>query len=350
MKKIWGFSILILLIIGVISMLLYNKSRIAEKMKKETQLSAYPVTVMKVSRQELPFEISFIGTIYGAKEVNVVSETQGRIVAINYEVGDQVSAGSVLAKVDDEIKLAGFRNAAASYEKATKDYERNQKLYKEKTISDAALDASKLAYEAAGSQYTITKRQLEDTKITAPFGGLITSRSVEIGTVATNGTPIMSIIDISILKIKVNVAEKDVFKLKDGDEVKVLTDIYPDYFFAGKIKNIGSKADEAHTYPVEINLPNSKTHPLKSGMFAKVVFTGIKHDNAIVIPREALTGSTKDPQVFVVDQDVVKLRKVAIGASYEKNIEIISGLTVGEEIVVNGQLNLQDNARITIVK
>ena len=126
----------------------------------------------------------------------------------------------------------------------------------------------------------------------------------------------------------------------------VITDVYPGVVLNGKISSISSKADEAHTYPVEIILANSKNPPLKSGMFGRISFISIKNNELLVMPREALIGSIKDAKVFVVEGSIAKMKNVLIGNSFENWLEIKGGINAGEKIVVNGQNNLQNNDQI----
>ncbi|MEN9828182.1 MAG: hypothetical protein RJA11_798, partial [Bacteroidota bacterium] len=154
---------------------------------------------------------------------------------------------------------------------------------------------------------------------------------------------------ISTLKVKVNVSEKDAFALKNGDKVIIRTDVYTGIEFPGTVSAIAPKADEAHTYPVEIRMSNSKQYPLKAGMFGRVSFTSIKKADALIIPRSALIGSIKNPKVFVVTDGKAELRDVQAGADAGTKLEIISGLQAGETIVTNGQNNLRPGSKVTII-
>jgi RND family efflux transporter MFP subunit len=138
--------------------------------------------------------------------------------------------------------------------------------------------------------------------------------------------------------------------MKSGDRVEIKTDVYPKVTFIGTIKNINSKSDEAHTYPVEIELKNNRQNPLKAGMFVNCLFNSLKSSESMVIPRIALVGSIKSPQVFVVENDTAKLRNIVIGAVYSDIIQVLDGLSPGENVVTSGQLNLQENSSVKIVK
>ena len=146
----------------------------------------------------------------------VISETIGKVTAVKADVGDHVNAGSVLVVVDDELKLAGFKAAEVNYEKAKKDLERYEALNKSKAVTDNEIEAARLGCKGAEAQYLVARRQYNDTRISSPIAGIVTSRLVDRGSMVQPGMPIANVVDISKLKVAVNVAEKDVFKLKPG--------------------------------------------------------------------------------------------------------------------------------------
>ncbi len=347
-KVIVGFT-LVLAIIG--SILFMNKKKLAANTAGGINAANY-VTVAKVVRNNLSAVLNLTGTITANNDVNIMSETSGKVTAVYVKVGDYKSAGSVLFQVDDELKQAAFMSAQANYEKAKKDYQRFQDLYKQKSATDAQLDAAKLGAAVAESQYIVAKRQLEDTKIKTPISGYITSRNVDLGSMvqaAPQATLVADVVDISRLKVKLNIAESDAFILKTGDEVSVTTDVYPGIIFKGRIESISAKADDAHTYPVEITIANQSAHQLRAGMFARVEFTSMKNRDVMLIPREAIVGSVKAPQVYVVENGMAKLRNITVGSEAGTSIQVVNGLNDGETIVINGQNNLVDNSKVQIL-
>jgi len=342
----------IALVIGVVALLLYNKS----KMQAQSQVEyteKYYVSVAKAERKNPVEEISLVGTVTANNDVNIISETSGRITNVYANVGDYKQAGSVIVQVDDELKKAAYNSALANYEKAKKDFERMQSLLETKSASDAQFDGAKLAYTNAENQYILAKRQLNDTKITTPISGYVTFRPVDVGSYLASGpnaTMVANVVDISKLKVRVNVAEKNAFRLKSGDLVEVTTDVYPGVKYFGKIVSISSKGDDAHTYPVEISVPNKTDKPLKAGMFARIYFSSLLKSPVISIPREAIVGSTRSPQVFVVEKGIAKLRDISVGEQFGTFIEILNGLNEGEQVVTSGQNIIQNNFKVEIVK
>lgn len=336
---------------GMIAILLNNKARSDEKARRSQEIEkAIPITVAEVQKGALKQELTLVGTIVANNDVVIVSETDGRVTAVYAKVGDYKPAGSALVQVDDELKLAAFKSAEVAYEKAKKDYERYQSLVKEGAISDSQLEQARQAYQAAEAQYIVARRQYQDATIKTPISGVVTARNVDVGAYLGKGAIVANVVDISRLKVKVNVAEQDVFLLKQGDEVEVTTDVYPGVAFKGRIESVSVKGDEAHTYPVEISLPNSKEYPLKAGMFGRVTFATLGKREALLIPREALVGSVKNPEVFVADGEVARLRRIVVGREAGLWLEVRDGLKEGEKVVVSGQNNLKDGYAVQIVQ
>jgi RND family efflux transporter MFP subunit len=348
MKKRKVVIISFLFVAAIVAALLYNRSRIQAK-SRSAMLTLVPVSVVNATRQQLAENLSLVGTISANNDVAIVSETSGRVVAVHARVGDYKKAGSVLIQIDDELKVAAFTTAEANYQRAKKDMERYQSLEEENAVSKWQKESAWQSFKVAEAQYIIARRQLKDTKITTPISGIVTSRPVDVGTTLQNNTVVANVVDVSRLKVKLNVAERDAFKLKVGDAVEVTTDVYPGVKFPAKISTLGAKADEAHTYPVEIVLNNSKEHPLKAGMFGKVMFISIAQVAVVTIPRQALVGSLKNPQVYILEGQIARLRTVVVAGETGTDLGIVSGLKHGDVVVVNGQNNLKDSMSVEVI-
>jgi len=336
----------------IVAILIMNKNKMSSYTAGGIK-DMYYVTVEKAAKKHLSESLNLVGTVYANNDVNIVSETSGKVTAVFAKVGDFKSAGSVLFQVDDELRKAALMSAEANYEKAKKDYERTQALFNQKSATDAQLDNARLASTAAEAQYIVAKRQMADTKIKTPISGFVTARYIDLGSMvqgAPQATLVANVVDISRVKIKLNVAEADAFILKTGDQVAVTSDVYPEVTFTGKIESIGAKGDDAHTFPIEISIANADKHQLKAGMFARVSFTSIKPRETIAIPRAALVGSVKTPQVYVVENGIAKLRTITVGKEAGLDIQVLDGLTEGEVVVVSGQNNIVDNTKVEILK
>ena len=352
MKNWKAITSVIVVLAVILAVLFMNKRKMAVSTANAIK-DVYSVSVEKASKKVISESLSLVGTVSANNDVNIVSEAAGKITGVFVKVGDYKHAGSILFQVDDELKKAAFMSAEANYIKAKKDYERIQSLFSQKASTDSQLDAERLGAAVAEAQYITAKRQLNDTQIKTPISGYVTSRNIDLGSMVqgpSSGTLVANIVDISRVKVKLNVSEKDAFVLKTGDRVSVTTDVYSGVTFKGRIESIGAKGDDAHTYPIEITITNEQNHPLKAGMFARVEFTTLNNRNVIVIPRNALVGSIRNPQVFVVENGATKLRNLTVGNESGTSVEVLQGLMEGEDVVVSGQNNIEDNTKVTVLR
>ncbi len=347
MKKAKIAIILLIILGGIVAILINNKTKMAAKTEVEKN-TKIPVVVTTPVNRRLAASFELVGTTAANYDVAIASEVQGKVVAVYVNVGDHVNAGSPIMKIDDELKHAALEAAEVNYQKTKRDLERFEVLHKDSTVSDSQIESARLAFKAAEAQYISAKRIYNDTKITSPISGVVTSRPIDIGAMVMNANIVANVVDISKLKVKVNVAEKDVFTIKTGDAVTITSDVYPGITFNGVVKTISAKGDESHTYPVEISLPNSGENQLKAGMFARVGFTSKSERNAWVIPRNALVGSTRHAKVFVVENDIAKLRSITLGVESEEFLEVLDGISEGDKIVVDGKNNLKDGYTVII--
>lgn len=349
--KIIGTALTVVVLGLIVMTLMNNKAKSKAKAEQSEISTTLPVQVRSVAYSQLQEDLTLVGTVLANNEVNVISETSGRIKQVNIKVGDNVGAGSLLVAVDDELRQAALLSAQANFDKSKADFDRTEALFKENAVTASQFDAAKLGLKAAEAQLITARRQAKDTRVTSPISGQVTARPVDIGAQLNVGTAVATVVDISKLKVRVNVAETEVFKLKEGDKVNITTEVYPNAIFEGRIQSISAKGDEAHTYPVEIILQNNRNNPLRAGMFARATFVSVKRDKYIAIPREALVGSVKDAHVYVVENNTTaRLRNVTVGAEVDGKLAVIQGLKEGENIVTTGQNNLKDGATVAVVK
>ncbi|HUI66022.1 MAG TPA: efflux RND transporter periplasmic adaptor subunit [Bacteroidota bacterium] len=333
----------------IIAILLNNRANISAKSRNEFQ-GAIPVTVAQVREGNLSETLSLVGTITANNDVALVAEVAGKVTAVLAKVGDHVKAGAPIIQIDDEVKKAAFEQAEANYDRAKRDFDRFTSLRAEQAATQAQKENAWTAFKVAEAQYILARRQLRDTKVSSPIAGVVSARTVDLGTMVNDRMVIGNVVDVSRLKVKLNVAERDAFKLRIGDPVKVSTDVYPGVTFDGRISTISAKADEGHTYPVEILMDNNHEHPLRAGMFGRVAFTSVAQEATLAIPREALVGSMKDPQVFVVEGPVARLRPIVVSNETGTDLAVLSGLEKGQSVVVNGQNNLKDSVAVEVLK
>lgn len=216
-------------------------------------------------------------------EVVVSSKVPGRVTELLVDEGSEVKAGDILARIETQELAAQLKSAQARFNMARDDQARSKKLYADNSISQQQYDAAKSNFEVAESVLELAKIQLNNTEIKAPISGVVLVKAIEKGELATVGTPIVTLADLSQVKLTVYVSEKDYGQAKLGEEVKVSADSFPNEKFTGKVTYISDKAeftpkaiqtkDERTTlvYAIKITLPNPEMK-LKPGMPADAEF------------------------------------------------------------------------------
>jgi RND family efflux transporter MFP subunit len=347
-KKI--IVIVLLIIIGLAVALQLKRNRDRNTSSSENLVVAeVAVSVSKGTRKNVSYQLELVGSAYPIREVDIAAQTQGRIDSLNFAPGQKIHVGSVLGLIDDKTKQLACQSARINAEKATKDYERTANLFKGGGCSEQDFENARTARENASINLQVAEKQYLDSRIVAPFNGIISDKKVELGAYVVPGTPVASIVDISRLKAKLKVSETNIYTLRVGDRAKIKSDLQPDADFAGVVTFIGPRGDDSHNYPVEIEFPNNGKSLLKGGTFVTVSIQVEAHRDGLFIPREALQGSIKDARVYVAEGGVARLKNIVIGERIGNMLEVISGLSDSEKVIVSGQVNLTSGKAIKII-
>ncbi len=352
MKRILTILIVVV-VVGLVGFrLMNNKKQIdAKKQMPDTTGVQVAVNVAEVKSRVSERNLTLVGTVIANKVIDVKSEVQGNITSLNFELGDQVRQGQLLARVDARVKSLAVSTAEQTLANAKQNVDRYSNLFKGGAATEAQLQQYQLTYDNAKNQLEQAKKELSNTNIVSPISGSIIQKPVEQGAFVNLGTSIATIVDVSKLKVQLNVAERDVYALKLGDVVNLTASVYPGVTFQGKITFISPRGDDAHNYPVEIQLVNQGKNQLKAGTYVDVAFNRKSQVPTLQIPREALVGSIKDAQVYVVGSDnVAKLRKITVGSDNGASLEVLDGLKEGEKVVTTGQINLANNAQVSVIQ
>ena len=349
MKRIIIIVIALLVLTLIVLRLSTNYKKVNANKNVSTDLAYVSVNVFPVSKMSINDSLQLTGYMEAYSEIIIASEAQGIITSLNAELGQEKSKGSIIATIDDKLKKLAVQTASISIAKLKKDLERYGNLYKGGTVTEQQLNDAQNLYDNAEIQLEQAEKQLSDATIKSPISGIITRKQVEEGEYINIGSPIATIVDISKLKIKLNVSEANVYQLKLKDKAIITTDVYPGVVFEGNISFISSQGDDSHNYPVEIVISNNLEHPLKSGTFANVMIKLPVASEALYIPRESLLGSITEASVYVAENDQAVLKKIVVGNGNDKYIKVISGLKEGEKVIVNGQINLSENKAIKII-
>ncbi|RZL47947.1 MAG: efflux RND transporter periplasmic adaptor subunit, partial [Pedobacter sp.] len=185
------------------------------------------------------------------------------------------------------------------------------------------------------------------------INGIVNKKYIEVGAFVTaQGTQLFELVDVSKLKLKVNVNESQVANLKVGNAVQIQSSIFPTEQFSGKVSFIAAKADETLNFPIEIEVANNIKNSLKAGMYGTAVFKFPKQAPAILVPRTSFVGSVSSNEVYVLNKskNTAETRKVVSGRILGENVEVLEGLKEGETVITSGQINLTEGTPVTIIK
>jgi len=326
---------------------------------KAKEAEIFTVQTAKVELAPMAAVLKVTGTLEGTKEATVSNEIGGRVTGVIHTIGDRVQNGTPVLKLDDELKAIAVQQAAAqrlaaeaALEKAQIDLKRTEQLYKDNAVTKSQLELAQLqvksmdaSLKGAQSAESLAKRQLADATIKAPFSGVISSRYVNLGEMLNQGTRVFTLVDDSKLKLRMNISEVDITSLKVGDKVSIHVDAVSNANLKGTVTAISSKADQARSYAVEVEIANGD-HALKSGMFARAEVERESVRNVPSVPNAAIVNNGSKTQVYVVNNNTVSLRAVKIGATTQERVEILDGLNEGDEVVTFGQSRLYDGAKI----
>ena len=315
------------------------------------------VSVQEVTRRDVPQEVVYTTTVQAFVKNNIAPQSVNRIAEIKVEVGDNVSKGQVLAKMDS-VQLQQARHQLKQAELQMKnnevEYGRLKGLYDAGGLSKSDLDAIELAYNASQLSYNVAKKSyenlLENSVLVSPVSGVVTARNYDVGDMYAMSAPIFTVEQIAPVKLLVGVSESDYTKVHKGDAVVITADALPGEEFAGTINRIYPTVDPStRTFTVEVKVANADKK-LRPGMFARATVTfGL--NNSIIIPDVAVVKQQGSGERFVYvlnDDNTVSYQKVELGRRLGSEYEVLSGLTDGATVVTGGQIRLKDGIKVSV--
>ena len=300
--------------------------------------------VMQMGSQNMAAFARVPGTVTARQQVQLSSRLSGYIRAMSVRDGQAVKAGQLLFEVDPTNVLgqvqqaqAGLAEAESALTDARSNYNRFKELYAQQAIPEKQWDQVKSAYAVAQARaaaarggISTAQSQLRYARVTAPFSGIITRKFMQNGDLASPGQPILALADTSRLEIQSSVSGILYRSLHIGQKVAVISDGRSVY--ATVLDLVGAADAMTHTHMVKLSLPADST--LQAGDYVSVEVP-VTRRQVMVVPAAALLDRAGIPGVFVVDaQGIAHYRMVRPGQSTPEGVEILSGLSTGETVVV----------------
>ncbi|KUG04956.1 cobalt/zinc/cadmium efflux rnd transporter, membrane fusion protein, czcb family [hydrocarbon metagenome] len=321
-------------------------------------------TVLVEEAQEIDQEKVLImnGTVAPYEKAQVTARVAGIVQSILVENGQEVRSGQALAVLESgayqtvvEINQAVLSQAETKLSITRADHERTEVLYNSGAVSEkdfqdlsAALNIAEADYIKASAALANSKRDLENTTITAPISGIAVNRNVSLGQMLSPGYPLLEVQDISSVYVDIEVRAEDLNTVQPGKIAQVSVSALGEQSYSGTVAVVNPSANAVgRVYAARIKVDNPD-HALKAGMFAQAHINTGQSESVIVIPQKALVSRQGQYYVFIPEGEQVKLQQVQIGAIIEEQVEIEKGLAAGQQVVVSNVNKLKDGDKIII--
>ena len=388
---------------AVIALAALPLSGCAKAQQKKPQ-PGLPVSTIAASRGNITATFTLTGTVAARQQSTLSSVVSGNVKQVYVSLGESVHAGQLLVKIDDSTlqaqaaqakshldsvrasNVGGTSTAQANLESARiardnadANLRRNQMLFKQGYVSQSALDqaqnqassadaayrtaqvASQNANLSAGSNssaladianaqaaLTAIQTQIAQTNVTAPFDGVVTARSVDAGSLASPGTPLVTVSQLDPAWINVGIPDDDLAYVREGTPVDVAVDTIPGRVWRAHVNVVnGAASPGTLSFLTHIVVPNSD-RALRAGMVANVRFTQAVHHNVIVIPRVALYQTSSGYALYVVENGKAKSIAVNVGLQTQDKAEV-SGIEPAAQVITQRPDALQDGSVVSVV-
>lgn len=247
-----------------------------------------------------------------------------------------------------DIKKTNLDAAKAQLESAQAAFEQANAA-KDASIWEKELRQAEASMKRAMASLELAQQRLDESTIKSPINGTIAQRFLDKGDMASTNRPLVNIVDLDIMKVTAKVPERDIGNIKIGQRAFVKPDAYPGQVFNGTVTNISPIIDRAsQTCDIEIEVPNPD-QKLKSGMFARIDLTVSESRFAPVIPSDAIIKEGNESFVYIVVDGKAIKRVIETGISDGIRTETISGIKVGDQLIIAGQSNLKDGMPIKLI-
>jgi len=325
-----------------------------------------PVKVYKLAPVDFTDELPAVGTVKSVPALELKFETNGVIQTLNVKEGDKVRKGDTLAtlnprdvKLEIEWAQSKLDSARAEYNAALKRYQVIKKLYEVGAIikdrldqAQAEVDVAKAKIEIAHRELALSKAKMKKLQLLAPQDGIIGKKEKDVGEFVTPNDVVLTLLDPQNTYVEVGIIEKDVYKIKTGQRVKVKVDTYPTRIFFGYVENIFPEIDErTRTMNVRIRVLDPG-RLLKPGMFARADIGVFSKRNALVVPSISVAIQRGAYYAGVVEENKVVYKKVSVEYITTDYAVIKKGLLPGDLVITEtpGMKRLNPGTGVKIIE
>lgn len=310
------------------------------------------VEVQVVAKESLRQTFTLPGVLEAWEDLRLAAELNGPVKWIGPHEGDRVHKGEQILRIDPETVTADLERDQAEYEKVSRNFERIKELLADKIVSEKEYDEARSACDVARAELRRSEVECEKSTLRSPVDGVLDELLIDRGEYVSIGTPVAVVVDVDRLKALVEVPEKDVPYLRDGEKVNVLPATIDGRAQArsGEIIHVAFRADpETRTYLAKIAVDN-RNGGLRPGMILRVEFVRRTLEQVVSVPLYAVVDRNGQKAVFVEEAGVAHLRPVKTGAVIGDRVVIDEGVSAGERLIIRGQHLVGDGTAVSIVE
>ncbi len=313
------------------------------------EIEAVPVEIAHTHIGEISSYLLFNSTIETEAAVEIYPQISGMVERVGVEEGDRVEVGDTLLHIEDDQLRIADREARVNLDYQQTSYQRTEEMFKRKLISDQEFETKK--YELAQARLRCERAQLEleHAAILAPFSGMITGRNVQVGARVGSGSKLYDLIKLDDMIARVFVPGQYLTAIRNEQRASITSEFLPDKLFKGWVKRISPVVDpRSGTFKVTVGL-RDRFEYLRPGLSVSVQIITDTHQEAVLIPKQAVVYDGGDKFVFAVRDTIAEKVQLVQGFENADFIEALADIDPGTPIIIVGQNGLKDQARVRVI-
>ncbi|MDI9243796.1 efflux RND transporter periplasmic adaptor subunit [Marinobacter sp. CHS3-4] len=348
MAKQWMIALGLLVLAGG-GVFAWNSLAPETAADNQRQRPASKVNVVSPALDRVTDSVSAVGNLKARDQVALTTEVSGRVVAMNLNAGSKVAEGALLLRLDDRQARADLQVAQATLADARRQLERARRLRSNNSISQSQVDALSTGVNVAEAQLASAQTRVDNHRIEAPFAGVVGLNDISMGAYLGSGTEVATLDATSQMELSFAIPEKFLGQIRLGQRVQGHTPAFPEDRFEGELVELGTRINElSRTLPVRAMIDNADGK-LRPGQYMAAELT-LRQREALIIPEQAVMIRGDETYVFVALDGVAKRVSVQLGSRSPGIVEVASGLTLEDRVVVTGQDRLSSGDRIQVVE
>ncbi|HQR56473.1 MAG TPA: efflux RND transporter periplasmic adaptor subunit [Burkholderiaceae bacterium] len=308
-----------------------------------------PVEVVSLAPTVVREDLQAVGSLRSNESVILRPEVSGRIASIGFKDGQIVRKGQLLVALDSTLNEAEVAQAKAEYDLALSNLKRSEDLASRQFISSSAKETAASNAQVAEAKLKLAQARLSKMRIVAPFDGSVGIRNVSLGDYVKDGTDLVNVEDVRVLKVDFRLPERNFAQVHVGQSVEIVADALPGERWQGAIEAINPKIDaNGRSLEIRARLENT-SGKLRPGMFVRVRVIVGERSNALLVPEEAIVPQGGEFYVYRVVDGTARRMPVKIGVRRDAMVEILEGLAAGDQVVTAGMRLQRDGQPVRIL-